>query len=278
MGEKEEEKQTEAPEGRTKLRFRYHMQFDYETDVEKYFFTIKAIPCSDARQAVTALSVQLEPPFLYAENTDSFGNRLLYGSSQKPHRCFTYEISGEVEIGQVLFEETADEAEVLKYLHPHGLNMPGSALKRYFASISGGLREDPYGNAAYLMRCLHQDFEYASGVTTVRTGAEEAWGIGKGVCQDYAHIYISLCQMAGIPARYTAGLIRGEGESHAWVEVCCGNKWIGMDPTNNIPVARAHIKFGHGRDADDCQLNRGILYGGGMQSKQIYVSVEEENI
>ncbi|MDD7434847.1 MAG: transglutaminase family protein [Lachnospiraceae bacterium] len=38
------------------------------------------------------------------------------------------------------------------------------------------------------------------------------------VCQDYAHIFIVLLRLAGVPARYVCGLLAGEGASHAWVE------------------------------------------------------------
>ena len=259
----------------TRLSFRYSMHLDYETDVNKYFFTIKAIPCTDARQKVTGLLIRLKPPFSYEENADAFGNSLIYGASGQAHKSFTYEISGEVEIGQILFEEKVKEEDVYKYRHPHGLNRAGEEIKTYFASICHGLEENPYVNAIYLMRCLHRDFAYATGVTTVQTDAEEAWRKGKGVCQDYAHIFIALCHLAGIPARYVTGMIEGEGESHAWVEICYRNKWIGMDPTNDILVARSHIKFGHGRDASDCMLNRGLLYGGGTQKQTIRVWVAE---
>ena len=259
-----------------RLQFKYRMHLDYELDVSKYFFTMKAIPCSNARQVVTDVSLHLEPPFLYESGTDSFGNRQIFGSSRLAHRSFTYEVCGTVEIGQILFEEKAEPEELYKYQHPHGLNLPGEGLKTYFQSICGGLEENPYVNAIYLMRCLHRDFAYAAGVTGLHTNAEEAWKLGKGVCQDYAHIFIALCHLAAIPARYVVGLIEGEGESHAWVEICYRNKWIGMDPTNDVLVARSHIKFGHGRDAGDCQLNRGLLFGGGRQEQQIKVSVKEE--
>ena len=261
---------------RTGLKFSYRMHLDYALDVNRYYFTIKAIPCTDARQAVTDVSIHLEPPFLYAKSKDAFGNQLIYGSSGQVHRSFTYEVRGTVEIGQILFEEEAVEEEILKYRYPHGLNIAGEQLKAYYRSIYAGLEENSYVNAIYLMRCLHRDFVYARGATGIHTTAEEAWRIGKGVCQDYAHIMIALCHMAGIPARYVVGLIEGEGESHAWVEICYRNRWIGMDPTNDVLIARSHIKFGHGRDAGDCQLNRGLLFGGGRQEQDILVNVTEE--
>ena len=125
------------------------------------------------------------------------------------------------------------------------------------------------------MEQLHQDFTYQSGSTGIRTGAEEAFRQGCGVCQDYAHILIALLQLSGIPARYVTGLLIGEGVSHAWVEIWHDHKWYGLDPTNRMWVDDKHIRIGVGRDARDCLINRGIMHGGGEQMQTVAVSVKE---
>ena len=123
------------------------------------------------------------------------------------------------------------------------------------------------------MQRLYKDYVYEAGVTNVETTAEEAFNLGRGVCQDYAHIFISLCRLGGIPARYVTGFMIGEGQSHAWAEILFGDKWIGMDPTNNLLIDDNYIKLSHGRDAADCKINLGIMIGGGEQAQQIKVSV-----
>jgi len=40
----------------------------------------------------------------------------------------------------------------------------------------------------------------------VHTRAREALAAGRGVCQDFAHVMISLCRAASIPARYVGGV------------------------------------------------------------------------
>lgn len=99
--------------------------------------------------------------------------------------------------------------------------------------------------------------------------------MGRGVCQDYAHIYITLLRMAGIPARYVCGLIIGEGASHAWVEALCDGRWLAFDPTNDCLVLDNYIKLGHGRDSADCAINRGLMWNGGTQEQKISVLVEK---
>lgn len=109
--------------------------------------------------------------------------------------------------------------------------------------------------------------------TNIDTKGEEAFLQGKGVCQDYAYIFIALMHFAGIPARYTTGMIVGEGVSHAWVEALWNGKWYGLDSTNDVLVTEEHIKIGVGRDAKDCMINRGIMHGGGLHTQTIKVNV-----
>ncbi len=139
----------------------------------------------------------------------------------------------------------------------------------------GGSGGDDYGICMALMHRLHREFPYIPGKTSVSTTAEEAWSLGGGVCQDYAHIYVTLLRMAGIPARYVCGLIIGEGASHAWAEALCGGRWVPFDPTHDRPVTEGYIKLGHGRDAADCAINRGLMWNGGAQSQIISASVEQ---
>jgi transglutaminase-like putative cysteine protease len=66
---------------------------------------------------------------------------------------------------------------------------------------------------------VYQSLTYHDGITGVRTTAAEALSIGRGVCQDYAHLMLSVCRACDLPARYVSGHLVGEGGSHAWVEV-----------------------------------------------------------
>jgi len=66
---------------------------------------------------------------------------------------------------------------------------------------------------------VYQSMTYQDGLTGVRTTAAEALSVGRGVCQDYAHLMLSVCRACDLPARYVSGHLVGEGGSHAWVEV-----------------------------------------------------------
>lgn len=252
------------------------MEIDYTQSVSICHFTIKCIPVSNKRQEVTNVNIEMFPSERYSKGIDSFGNNYIYGRVENPHDIFRFKISGDVEIKQILHEEEALEHLLGLFRHPYNLNTPGVGLRSYYNSLCIDESLTDYEKCIRIMRNLYNDFEYEPNKTDMNTTAEEAWHIGKGVCQDYSHIMIALVQMAGIPCRYVTGMVTGEGATHAWVEVLWKNKWIGMDPTNNVLVADNHIKIGHGRDASDCLINRGVMLGGGNQMQIISVSVEEK--
>ena len=252
-----------------RLQFDYYMKLEYSEPVKASHFTLKCFPRNDARQKLLTCRTELIPQVAFSSGNDSFGNDLIYGAVEKTHAQFSVRVTGEVELLQTQYESIAEENEVYLYRNGHGMNLAGEKIRAYHASLSASLPSDELEKAFFLMQQLHSDFQYEKGCTDANTAAETAFSLGRGVCQDYSHIFIALCHLSGIPARYVTGLLIGEGESHAWVEILYQGKWLGLDVTNNISVTDSHLKFGHGRDAADCRINRGIVYGETMQTQSV---------
>lgn len=256
------------------LHFEYRMEIKYEEYVGRCYFTIKCIPREDARQHLLGTELSVLPETEYSTGRDSFGNRQIYGCETMPHDRFVFQAAGDVEILRTDYEEAGDELTGI-FRIPHGKCIPGSGLSEYYRTYDFSGCGSSYEICEAWMHSLHRDFSYVPGVTQVHTTAEEAWGMRQGVCQDYAHIYVTLLRMAGIPARYVCGMLVGEGASHAWAEALCDGRWVAFDPTNDCLVSDQHIKLGHGRDAADCAINRGLMWNGGAQSQKITVLVEK---
>jgi transglutaminase-like putative cysteine protease len=113
---------------------------------------------------------------------------------------------------------------------------------------------------------VHTSMKYESNITSVTTKASDALALSKGVCQDFAHVFIAMARNNGIPARYVSGYLHqginyvGSSFMHAWVEAYVpGMGWIGFDPTNNILVDEHFIKVSHGADYADCSPIKGVL-------------------
>ncbi len=259
-----------------KLSFSYNMALHFSRAVEDQFFSMICLPADTERQSVLALRTSVQPEAPLHEDIDGFGNRMLYGCIREPHSEFLFHAEGLVETGKAVHEEWQDPSDIglVRFKLPTELTAPGQVLQKVFREWKTDAPEDPYGKMLYYGRRVRELIRYTPETTDPRTSAEQAAAGGTGVCQDFAHVLLTLLRMDGVPARYTVGLMQGEGESHAWVEANCRGFWYGFDPTNNLLVHDGYIKISSGRDYRDCMISRGIFKNPyAVQTMDISVSV-----
>ncbi len=134
-----------------------------------------------------------------------------------------------------------------------------------------------------LLRLIDEKFVYQKGITNSASPITEILEHGRGVCQDFTHLFIGLARSLGIPARYVSGYIhpdrqrlRGYTQTHAWVEIFFPSiGWVGVDPTNNCTVGENFVKVAIGRDFHDVTPNKGVYKGKGEEAIDVTVSSEE---
>jgi transglutaminase-like putative cysteine protease len=132
---------------------------------------------------------------------------------------------------------------------------------------------------------IFHHFKYTKGITTIETTIDEILDHKKGVCQDFAHLLLQILRTMGLPCRYVSGYVcpnksgmRGEGATHAWVEVWLPDcEWVGIDPTNNAWVGNHHVKLAVGRNFEDCSVVKGTFKGIAQQDLFVFVSVGYED-
>ncbi len=154
--------------------------------------------------------------------------------------------------------------------------------------------------AQHLMERIHAEMSYESDSTEVGTPALQALQLGKGVCQDFAHIMIACCRAMGMPARYVSGYMLttpapgqprliGSDASHAWASVYCpaaseaggmalaagqnAGTWLDFDPTNKRAPGEDYITLATGRDFLDVSPMRGVIRGGTRHVLDVAVTV-----
>jgi transglutaminase-like putative cysteine protease len=132
------------------------------------------------------------------------------------------------------------------------------------------------------MRDINTEMTFDADPTHTGTSAAESYAMKRGVCQDYAHIFISCARKAGIPARFVAGhFLRADGvihqqAGHAWAEACIPDLgWIGFDPANGICTTDAHVRVAIGLDYLGAAPVRGTRYGGGLETMNVAVTVDQ---
>ena len=145
-------------------------------------------------------------------------------------------------------------------------------------------RDDPLSVLHDLNKELYHYFDYKPKSTNVDSPIDLALGTKAGVCQDFAHIMITLVRSKlRIPCRYVSGyLFHGESDmdrsissaTHAWIEALIPHLgWVGFDPTNWLVAGDRHIRTAIGRDNSDVPPTHGIFRGRAASELTVAVRV-----
>lgn len=262
-----------------KLSFDYEMRLQFGGPVTDHRFQLRCVPTSRSRQQVVDVRLVVEPECRLYMQVDSFGSLVATGYLPKPHDSFSYAVTG---IAFVDTENAGSDPVKPLYRFASTLTTPGPAIEALVETCRQRVAElgpdaGVVARATEVMHAVYAAFTYVPGSTTVRTSAEEALAQGTGVCQDYAHVMLAVCRRLGIAARYIAGMLDGEGATHAWVEVYdeCG-VWVGLDPTHDRPAGNTYIVIAHGRDYLDTKIDIGLFSGANVsQTQWVNASVRE---
>jgi transglutaminase-like putative cysteine protease len=162
-----------------------------------------------------------------------------------------FAVEFEVERGGLLAVPSPSPAP---YLAATALTAPDERLRRVAHELK---RATPVQVGEWAAGAIR----YQLGVTGVQTPAAMALALGRGVCQDYAHLAIAVLRLAGVPARYVSGHLLGEGAPHAWFEALGRDGVVAYDPTHRRPPNDDYITVAVGRDYADVAPTSGTFTG-----------------
>jgi transglutaminase-like putative cysteine protease len=212
--------------------------------------------------------VRAEPEGQLEAMPDGFGNLVL--ELRFPHLEHAVEFQACIEVERELAgPHLVPDAwlEDPRLLEPSRLTEPDDRLR----AAAGRLAESSLTGlalASLVNDWLYSTMRYQSGVTGVDTTAAEALALGRGVCQDYAHVMIALCRLLGLPSRYVSGHLLGEGGTHAWMEVLlpvagsAGAAAWAFDPTHGRRATLGYVTVAVGRDYHDVAPTSGTYSSG----------------
>lgn len=140
-------------------------------------------------------------------------------------------------------------AEVLPYLRASRYcpsDLFETFAKRRFGGLEGG------DQVQAILDWIGGEITYQAGVSDAHSGAQETFVARAGVCRDFAHLAITLCRAADIPARMVSAYAWGldPPDMHAVAEVFLAGQWRLVDPTGKAPV-EALVRVATGLDAAD---------------------------
>ena len=273
-----------------RLRIVHRTQVRYQGPVRASYNEARMTPRALPRQSVLETEVRADIPVRIWTYRDYWGTEVCSFDIQAAHEELEILAQATVETRPALkpgrplswaaLRERAADGELLEFLRPTAR----TAVTAELAETARQRTADAYPleAAGEIVSWVNQRVAYVQGATEVQTGAQEAWDMGEGVCQDMAHLTVALLREVGLPARYVSGYLHPmaaakpgdemEGESHAWVEYWDG-KWIACDPTNLAQVGERHVVVAAGRDYGDVPPLKGIYRGAPNSSMRVAVSV-----
>ena len=249
---------------RTAYLIHQHFRYDYPgpvCDLKQRLLIVPPETYGDQKYIVHRLEVSADVTETFSE-VDEYANRAINLYISSIERSIDFEV-------WIVVERFADHGPHLlpgaalsnhRYLEPSALTQPNDALRKVAATLCGDgkAREQPVDLARRINDWVHSALSYEHGVTDVHTTAAQTLSLGRGVCQDFAHVMLTLCRLCGLPARYISGHLLGEGGTHAWVEALLPAPdrpgeaiTLALDPTHGCETDLHYLTVAVGRDYYD---------------------------
>ena len=193
------------------------------------------------------------------ERTDGFGNHVVDVRADRVEEAVEFDAWVRVERAgsPVAARVAAADLRDRRFLDPSPLTRPDDRLRQAARDLTAG-PVDPLALAERVCEWVNSAITYDGDATDVWTTAGGALELGRGVCQDYAHVMLCVLRLCRVPARYVSGHLRGEGGTHAWVEVLLpgdgaagGASAVALDPTHARAPGPGYVTVAVGRDYGD---------------------------
>lgn len=261
---------------RTAYLVNQHLHYEYPGPIHDLQQTLIVVPPEqhgDQRRIMHHLEVmqqevQLAPAVVEpVMQHDDFGNTVLKLSVPFVEKAIDFEVWIVVEryADKIPYYVPVDALSDPRLLEPSRLTQADAAIQRAATTI----RAEGHQGVALLERINNWTYtalKYENGVTHIHSTAAQALALGRGVCQDFAHVMIALCRHCAIPARYVSGHLLGEGGTHAWVEVLVPSsehpdkaQVLAFDPTHGREPGFSYLTVAVGRDYLDVAPTSGTF-------------------
>lgn len=241
---------------------------------------LRVTPLSGRTQAVESWKLTV-PGAMTQEWTDQYGNLCHTLTVNQPTTSLEIKVAGLVRTRNTdgIVGLSQSELPPGLYLRETEYTACTPVLQDYADSFRSAVERDTIEGLHKIMLQIAEDVAYSPGETHVHTKGAEALEQGRGVCQDHAHIFCTICRRLGVPARYVSGYLSADmdheahASSHAWAEALVDKLgWVSFDPTNKSSATEAHIRSAVGLDYAEASPIRGVRSGGGVETMSARVA------
>jgi transglutaminase-like putative cysteine protease len=278
---------------------RHLTKFLYDKPVSESMMETRMHPRSDQNQRCLTFHLSVSPRCRVFSYRDHLANHIHHFDIPGMHPQLVIvaeslvEVQPSIEIPSFLapdawqaLDAMVQEGDYWEFLFPSEFAQPTPLLDQLAASLDVRRRDDPLQLLHDLNRQLYDYFGYKPKSTKVDSPIDVALESRQGVCQDFAHIMITLIrEKLKMPCRYVSGYLAhrvddsarsaaSASATHAWVEVLMPHfGWVGFDPTNCLVAGDRHIRTAIGRDYADVPPTHGMFRGRAKSELTVAVRV-----
>lgn len=266
-----------------RLNISHYTTYRFDPAMRGVVQSLRLWPSQCESQQVVEWNVTVEGAARGAAFRDGAGDWIETMSLLGPVDDVTVSVSGIVETTDFAGVLTGHRERVppLTYLRETRATRSDLAIEDLAADAVSELGETAVLDRAHaLAKAVSGAILYTPGETEEATTAADALALGRGVCQDHAHVLIAAARSVGIAARYVTGYLYSSSEgagheaSHAWAELFVPDLgWLGLDASNGVSPDGQYVRLGSGYDAQDAAPIRGIAQGDGAEELNVEVSV-----
>ncbi len=154
---------------------------------------------------------------------------------------------------------------------------PAAGVGALAANLASQTDNDTLAFLNALNGFLHTEFDREIRDQGAPQSPEFTLAQRRGACRDLAILFIVMCRIQGIAARFVSGYQahaqtrRKRRYLHAWPEVYIpGGGWRGYDPSHGTATAAAHVALAAADTAAGTMPVDGVFYGDGVRSEMSF--------
>ena len=264
-----------------KLNISHTTQYAYDAPVIYGLQQLRLTPQSSVHQTVGDWSVMIEGGAQELSFYDQYQNKTTLVQAEPGVTKLDLTVSGEVEThtGNGIYGKIYSAAPLWHFKQTTPRTEPGKGITKLSKLITR--KGDTLAGLHALSEAVLAAAPYNISLTSSGTTAEDALGLGGGVCQDHAQIFIAAARFAGIPARYVSGYLMmndrvDQDASHGWAEAHVdGLGWVGFDVSNGYSPDERYVRIATGRDSRDAAPVTGMRFGNAQESLIVSLQIQQ---
>ncbi len=245
---------------------RHLTKFLYSNPIRESVMETHMHPRSDANQRCLTFHLSVSPRCRVFSYRDHLANHVHHFDIPGKHGQLVIIAEALVEVSPAAavpsflapdawteLDNMVREGDYWEMLFDSEFATPTPVLDELAKTLEVYRRDDPLMMLHELNERIYKYFDYVPKSTKVDSPIDVALNSRMGVCQDFAHIMITLVRRLGIPCRYVSGYLHHNSEyhdrsessaTHAWVEALVPQTRLGRLRSDE-PSRRRHAPHPH---------------------------------